>query len=192
MQTCYFISLFNFFKNYFSFFLFSFSFFLLLFSALCKRYLLINLFFIMFIIPPNHAMNFTIKMLIMKSMSFLIICTTSITTVVFLVSVCQLVNSSIVALVAIADCRFQSYLSLRTESHLPLPLIVVGVGTPCPNVAWDGRVFVGTNRYHWLPHAVGDLLAFLETSQLMIVYSEECELEEDCRLALNLVNLSFL
>ena len=124
--------------------------------------------------------------------SILIICTSSITTVVFLVSVFQLVNSSIVALVAIADCRFQSYLSLRTESHLPLPLIVVGVGTPCPNVAWDGRVFVGTNRYHWLPHAVGDVLAFLETSQLMIVYSEECEFEEDCRLALNLVNLSFL
>ena len=134
-----------------------------------------------------HNKNFNYEIV-----SILIICTSSITTVIFLVSVCQLVNSSIVALVAIADCRFQSYLSLRTESHLPLPLIVVGVGTPCPNVAWDGRVFVGTNRYHWLPHAVGDVLAFLETSQLMIVYSEECEFEEDCRLALNLVNLSFL
>ena len=93
-----------------------------------------------------------------------------------LFSVCNLVNSSTVALVAIGSCRFHNDLALRTASDLPLPLVVVEVGMPCRgSVAWDQRVFSATSRFHWIPRVVADAMAFLRTSQLMIVYSAECE-----------------
>ncbi|XP_076446405.1 glutamate receptor 4-like [Babylonia areolata] len=85
--------------------------------------------------------------------------------------VCELINATSVALVAVGSCQFHRRLVLRTESYLPLSLVLADVDQSCDPTTWHGRAFNSNSVHRWLPLVVAETLEFMSASRLMIVFS---------------------
>lgn len=89
--------------------------------------------------------------------------------------VCDWLDPSMVALMTIGTCTFQSSLTLVAPSDFPLPRFRLDLGGPCSSFSVDENVFSLSSQHRFLPCALGDLLAHLQTNKILFVFSERCE-----------------
>jgi hypothetical protein len=93
-------------------------------------------------------------------------------------SVCDYISNHTIALLVVGHCRFlREFSSKMEQSAIPLPVILLDLDPhlPCQQVTLSNSVYSATPRHEWLPFVIDDSLAYLESRELVVVYSEACE-----------------